>query len=119
MALENNWIRGRPSKGLRQINIRYQIEEDQFKEIEDLLERVPHKKVNEIMRYALLVGCRWVLSSADKTVEAMAKTPNSRGPNKDPVVIPSAPPPSPPVKFGKASQGMFDSYGGDASTTSK
>ena len=63
MAETETWKRGRPSQGLRQINIRYEIAEAAWRDIEDYCERIPYKHVNQGMLNALLMGSRVLLES--------------------------------------------------------
>lgn len=120
MALEGSWTRGRPSKGLRQVNVRYQVEDPQWREIEDLLERVPYKKVNEVMRYALLLGAKILLSTNEKG-QAISNVPVShQAPPPSPAPIsPSAPAAAPlpepaaPPQYSKAAQALFQNFGSD------
>lgn len=102
MALEGSWTRGRPSKGLRQVNVRYQVEEPQWREIEELLERVPYKKVNEVMRYALLLGSKILLSTNEQgqaisNVPTGAPTQNNTETKKP--------------QYSETAKNMFESFG--------
>ena len=119
MALEGAWTRGRPSKGLRQVNIRYEVDDRQWREIEDLLERVPYKKVNEVMRYALLLGSK-VLLSTNQDKQEISNVPNSA------VAAGNRAPPSPSpststkeetssqgAKYSQTAKSMFQKYGSD------
>ena len=115
MALEGSWTRGRPSKGLRQVNVRYQVEDPQWREIEDLLERVPYKKVNEVMRYALLLGSK-ILLSTNEQGQAISNVPSTPTP-KPPQAAQQAPvessvevkPQGP--QYSQAAQSMFETFG--------
>jgi hypothetical protein len=110
MSLEGSWKRGRPSKGLRQINLRYLVDDPKFQEIEDLLERVPYKQVNTVMRQALLLGSKILLSASDQGPGALNISP-----------APSTPPtpytPATPLSqehapsYSRAAQSMFNDYG--------
>lgn len=115
MALEGSWTRGRPSKGLRQVNVRYQVEDPQWREIEDLLERVPYKKVNEVMRYALLLGSK-ILLSTNEQGQAISNVPSTPVPKplqaaqQAPVessveVNPQGP------QYSQTAKNMFDTFG--------
>ena len=115
MALEGSWTRGRPSRGLRQVNVRYQVEDPQWREIEDLLERVPYKKVNEVMRYALLLGSK-ILLSTNEQGQAISKVPSTPMPKtphaaQQPAVdsgvevMPQGP------QYSRAAQNMFEKFG--------
>lgn len=102
MALQGSWIRGKPSKGLRQINIRYEVDDATFKDIEDLLERVPYKKVNEVMRHALLVGSKIMLSTSNNGEVSVPTQPST---NEKKTAAPPA--------YSAAAAGMFETFGGD------
>lgn len=115
MALEGSWTRGRPSKGLRQVNVRYQVEDAQWREIEDLLERVPYKKVNEVMRYALLLGSK-ILLSTNEQGQAISNVPNTPMPKTPQMAQQPAVESSVEVKpqgpqYSQAAQNMFDTFG--------
>lgn len=117
MALEGSWTRGRPSKGLRQVNVRYQVEDPQWREIEDLLERVPYKKVNEVMRYALLLGAK-VLLSTNKEGQEISNVPTSavipKPQSVAPPVLAEKSEQSPPNQgYSKTAKSMFQNYGND------
>jgi hypothetical protein len=103
MALEGAWTRGRPSKGLRQVNIRYEVDDGQWRDIEDLLERVPYKKVNEVMRYALLLGSK-VLLSTNQDSREISKVPAAGAGNK------AAPSPPPSISSNHESSGKGTDY---------
>lgn len=117
MSLEDNWVRGRPSKGKRQLNVRYEVSDEHFKPIEDLLERLPYSKVNIVMREALLLGAKIMLSTAQANVDNLVNTPTTRqsrsgsssmaAPVAQPVQTPTPQPPA----YGKAAQSMFEEYG--------
>lgn len=115
MSLENNWIRGRPSQGKRQLNVRYEVSDEHFAPIEELLARLPYAKVNIVMREALLLGAKIMLSSAQANVETLVNTPTTRQ-SRSGYVAPT--PPQPPVQtpppaaaFSKAATNMFEQYG--------
>jgi hypothetical protein len=61
----SSWIRGKPANGRRQINIRYDCDEAEFIDIERMLAKATYKNVNKVMRHALLVGCKVMLSQLD------------------------------------------------------
>lgn len=109
MALQETWIRGRPSQGLRQINIRYDIEESQFGPIEELLQKSPYKQVNRVMREALLLGAKIMIQTASSgSIAEITSTPNKRGqgPAK---AAPKVEEPKP--AFSKAATSMFEQFG--------
>ena len=114
MALEGSWTRGRPSKGLRQVNVRYLVEDPQWREIEDLLERVPYKKVNEVMRHALLLGAKILLSTSAQG-QAISNAPSGQAPT--PPTPPVAPQPqqqvatSPAASYSPAAKALFENFG--------
>jgi hypothetical protein len=115
MALEGSWTRGRPSKGLRQVNVRYQVEDPQWREIEELLERVPYKKVNEVMRYALLLGSK-ILLSTNEQGQAISSVPNTLIPKalqtaQQPAGDSSAEVKSQGPQYSQTAKNMFDTFG--------
>jgi hypothetical protein len=115
MALEGSWTRGRPSKGLRQVNVRYQVEDPQWREIEELLERVPYKKVNEVMRYALLLGSK-ILLSTNEQGQAISNVPTGApapSTTSTPITssVPSAEPKNP--QYSETAKNMFQTFGSD------
>lgn len=117
MSLEDNWVRGRPSKGKRQLNIRYEVSDQHFKPIEDLLERLPYSKVNIVMREALLLGAKIMLSTASSNVEHLVNTPTTRQ-SRSGATGPMATPPMQPAEpaapaFSKTATNMFDTFGKD------
>ena len=113
--MDGSWVRGTPSKGLRQINIRYDVSESEFAEIERLLERVPYKKVNVVMRHALLLGAKFMLSSGQDPVTTSGQPP--KPPVRHSPAATQTPPPQnaptegEPPQFGSAAKNMFDTYG--------
>lgn len=115
MALEGSWTRGRPSKGLRQVNVRYQVEDPQWREIEELLERVPYKKVNEVMRYALLLGSKILLSTNEQgqAISNVPGTPTTKAPQigQQPNAESSAEAQSKGPQYSQTAQNMFDTFG--------
>lgn len=118
MSLEDNWIRGRPSKGKRQLNIRYEVSDEHFAPVEDLLARLPYSKVNIVMREALLLGAKIMLSTAQSNVENLVNTPTTRQSRSGAPAISGAPTlpaqtiPAAPT-FGKAAKTMFEQFGED------
>ncbi|MBP8285625.1 MAG: hypothetical protein KAX57_02160 [Rhodoferax sp.] len=113
--LEGSWTRGRPSKGLRQVNVRYQVEDPQWREIEDLLERVPYKKVNEVMRYALLLGSKILLSTNEQgqAISNLPSTPVTKLPQAaQPSAVESSVEVTPQgPQYSQAAKNMFDTFG--------
>jgi hypothetical protein len=87
---EGSWVRGRPSNGLRQVNVRYQFDDPRFQAIEALLMRTPYKKVNVTMLQALLLGAEAMLRDAGVPVP--------------PVPAPQGQPYPPPQGFPPSSQ---------------
>jgi hypothetical protein len=115
MALEGSWTRGRPSKGLRQVNVRYQVEDPQWREIEELLERVPYKKVNEVMRYALLLGSK-ILLSTNEQGQAISNVPiGAPTQNTTSTAHTGYAPPAETKKpqYSEAAKNMFQTFGSD------
>lgn len=115
MSLEDNWIRGRPSKGKRQLNLRYDVADQHFAEVEDLLSRLPYSKVNIVMREALLLGSKILLTSAQAHVENLVNTPTTRQSRSGAPAfsgVPAQPAQTPPAPaFGKAATNMFEQFG--------
>jgi hypothetical protein len=97
------------------VNVRYQVEDPQWREIEDLLERVPYKKVNEVMRYALLLGSK-ILLSTNEQGQAIANVPNTPLPKPQQAPQTSAVESTVEVKpqgpqYSQAAKNMFDTFG--------
>ncbi len=115
MALEGSWTRGRPSKGLRQVNVRYQVEDPQWREIEELLERVPYKKVNEVMRYALLLGSKIMLTTNEQGA-AISNAPTGAPPQNN-ISTPTAgyvpPAETKQPQYSETAKNMFQTFGSD------
>ena len=105
------WVRAKLTSGLRPLNIRYSVDDKAWQPIEDLLERVPYKKVNHVMRYALLLGSKIMLDTYDpsKSVAAGESRP-SPAVQARPQAAPS-PAAAAPAPMSNAAKTMFSQYG--------
>ena len=117
MSLEGNWIRGRPSQGKRQLNVRYEVSDPHFEPIEKLLERLPYSKVNIVMREALLLGAKIMLSTSSSNVDHLVNSPTTRQ-SRSGGLTTMPTPPAPPVEpatpaFSKTATNMFKTFGED------
>lgn len=116
-----SWVRARQTAGPRTFNIRYKVDEAEWSPIEALLERAPYKKVNHIMRYALLVGAGLLLrTSPPGQIIAQARPSTiDYKPAPQPVVatVPAPPPPAAAPAYSSAAAGMFESFGGKKGET--
>lgn len=104
MATSGNWIRGRPSGGIRQVNVRYEISDPQWRDIEDYVERIPFKKVNRDLLKALLVGSKILLDRSGVQAEVeVPESPEVDGQNS----APTRQTPSVPASAGPQATGAW------------
>ena len=107
------WVRAVRTSGLRPLNIRYSVDDKTWQSIEDLLERVPYKKVNHVMRYALLLGSKIMLEGYDPSKSLAAGDSRPKSPLPQPQAAPPSPAPTSddPAPMSAAARNMFSQYG--------